>query len=334
MSDTSPAFQFYPGDFLSDKNTALMAPEEIGAYVLLMCYCWKEGSLNDDMEEMALLSRMDEQAFKSSWEKRISSCFIMNDHGEWVHPRLEKERQKQKKWKEKSSAAGKRSARLRKARKKATHSDVEWEYVLKLVGSKCPRCGSECNNFHKDHVKPIYQGGSDGIMNIQPLCSKCNQQKGPENIDHIKDLRPKIKQWLNSGSANNQPPFNSSFSSSTSSSTSDSNTYTGQFEDFWDLYDVKKGKKKAFMEWKKLTESEKAKIMENVPIFLTHFSSKHYTPRPRKYLYNRYWEDEDYQQPKTETNNGSSKQQSGENRTERFIRRGQEVLGEFPDEDT
>lgn len=272
MSDTSPAFQFYPGDFLSDKNTALMTPEEIGAYVLLMCYCWKEGSLNDDMEEMALLSRMDKEAFKSSWEKRISSCFIMNDHGEWVHPRLEKERQKQQKYRQKKAEAGRKGAQSR------------WK---------------------NDDQSPQMAKDSSGMA---------------------------VPKEENS-SATSSPMAKNGPSSSTSSSTSDSNTYTGQFEDFWDLYDVKKGKKKAFMEWKKLTESEKAKIMENVPIFLTHFSSKHYTPRPRKYLYNRYWEDEDYQQPKTETNNGASKQQSGENRTERFIRRGQEVLGEFPDED-
>jgi hypothetical protein len=77
----------------------------------------------------------------------------------------------------------------------------------------------------------------------------------------------------------------------------DDQKYSDRFDAFWELYDIKKGKKKAWLEWKNLTETDKEKIMENVPIFLTHFSSKQYTPRPRKYLYNRYWEDEDYQKP-------------------------------------
>lgn len=99
--------------------------------------------------------------------------------------------------------------------------------------------------------------------------------------------------------------------------------YTDDFEKFWELYDLKKGKKKAWLEWKNLTKQEKQDIFENVPVFLTHFSSKQYTPRPRKYLYNRYWEDEDYQSPQQE----SKQNRNGkENRAERFWRIGEELF--------
>lgn len=34
----------------------------------------------------------------------------------------------------------------------------------------------------KDHVIPLYQGGSDGVDNIQPLCVECNSSKGAEDF--------------------------------------------------------------------------------------------------------------------------------------------------------
>jgi 5-methylcytosine-specific restriction endonuclease McrA len=37
--------------------------------------------------------------------------------------------------------------------------------------------------LERDHIVPIYQGGSDAITNIQPLCKRCNCAKGPETTD-------------------------------------------------------------------------------------------------------------------------------------------------------
>src|SRR6185312_11765498 len=49
----SPAFQFYPNDFLGSGSVAAMTLEEIGAYVLLLCYEWNEGGLPDDLDRLA-----------------------------------------------------------------------------------------------------------------------------------------------------------------------------------------------------------------------------------------------------------------------------------------
>ena len=38
----SPAFQFYPRDFLSDAKVAAMTNEQVGCYWKLICYCWIE----------------------------------------------------------------------------------------------------------------------------------------------------------------------------------------------------------------------------------------------------------------------------------------------------
>lgn len=87
-----------------------------------------------------------------------------------------------RKWKSQESSKT-RSERLAEARKKATHTTAEWESLLSICGNLCVRCGSE-ENIRKDHIVPIYQGGSDGIDNLQPLCQSCNSSKGPDTTDH------------------------------------------------------------------------------------------------------------------------------------------------------
>ena len=77
----SPAFQFYPADFLSDKNTLVMSAQEIGAYCLLIFVCWSEGFLHDDPEELATIARLPLDQFKKSWEKVRSPALSTSKQG-------------------------------------------------------------------------------------------------------------------------------------------------------------------------------------------------------------------------------------------------------------
>ena len=74
-----------------------------------------------------------------------------------------------------------RSERLKLAREKGTHTKIEWEN-MKSFFNECLMCGNN-DNLVKDHIKPIYQGGSDSIDNIQPLCRSCNASKGSDSTD-------------------------------------------------------------------------------------------------------------------------------------------------------
>ena len=78
--------------------------------------------------------------------------------------------------------AQKRSRRMAASRKKGTHTRVEWVSLREFFDC-CVKCGTTEFNLEKDHIMPVYQGGSDGIENIQPLCARCTYDKGPENID-------------------------------------------------------------------------------------------------------------------------------------------------------
>ena len=77
----------------------------------------------------------------------------------------------------------KRSQRLSEARKKGTHTKEQWNELLNLCDYKCVKCQSDIN-IVKDHIIPIYQGGSDSIDNLQPLCKICNSSKGADSTNY------------------------------------------------------------------------------------------------------------------------------------------------------
>lgn len=81
----------------------------------------------------------------------------------------------------------KRSERLANGRKLGTHTPEEWSALVAALGGGCLSCGAR-QDLCKDHVHPLYLGGSDGIDNLQPLCRSCNSKKcGPGNET---DFRP------------------------------------------------------------------------------------------------------------------------------------------------
>ena len=112
---TSPAFQFYPNDWLSSPRIMLMTPAEEGAYIRLLSICWMNGGLPDDDEQLAALSRLGADWFNGSGPK-IRKCF-KKQGTKLYNRRLMKERTKQRIWKEKSRQGGLKSAKRRKHKK-------------------------------------------------------------------------------------------------------------------------------------------------------------------------------------------------------------------------
>ena len=78
-----------------------------------------------------------------------------------------------------------RKIRLAAARSKGSHTEALWLGLVAAFGCRCVMCGNGllAGEVRKDHIVPIYQGGSDGIENIQPLCQACNSSKGPDNFN-------------------------------------------------------------------------------------------------------------------------------------------------------
>lgn len=107
----SPAFQFYPDDFLGSGKVGTMTLRELGAYTMLLCLDWNEVGFVYDEEELARWCRCTRKDFRAVWP-RVSRCFVERG-GRLYNPRLEAEREKQRVWREKSAKGGRRSGEVR-----------------------------------------------------------------------------------------------------------------------------------------------------------------------------------------------------------------------------
>ena len=99
-STRSPAFQFYPGDFLSSSKVQRMSLTEMGAYLKLLCLNWLDGSLPDDVAILASMVGLKQPQFAKMWAGPLHECFEVRG-GRLVNPRLEKERKAQAEFRKK-----------------------------------------------------------------------------------------------------------------------------------------------------------------------------------------------------------------------------------------
>lgn len=115
---SAPAFQLYPGDWLSSGSIILMTPEQEGGYIRLLCYDWSGDGIVDNDAALAALSRLGE-GWLNGGSEIIRKCFIPHPTktGFLTNPRLQKEREKQQEWKEKSREGGLKSAASRRSKR-------------------------------------------------------------------------------------------------------------------------------------------------------------------------------------------------------------------------
>ena len=112
MKNKSPAFQFYPSDFLSDEKVMMMNYEERGIYITLLSVCWIEGSIPSDPE---MLERLLRNGGAIKGLDFILKCFDphLTLEGRLVHKRLDREREKQVEHSKQKSKSGKEGAKKR-----------------------------------------------------------------------------------------------------------------------------------------------------------------------------------------------------------------------------
>lgn len=110
---SSPAFQFYPKEYLASEKVAMMDLACEGPYLRAMCHCWLNGSIPADPKQLARLIGKD---CSEDMARVVQGCFNQHptDPLRLTHLRLDSERDKQRVWSDKSSYGGKKSAEIRK----------------------------------------------------------------------------------------------------------------------------------------------------------------------------------------------------------------------------
>lgn len=107
----SPAFSFYPKDFLVGTVTLSLA--ERGAYITLLSYQWDNGSVPDDARDRCRILGCTRREADAVWERIKEKFDPVGDA--WRNTRLEVERSKQADRRAALAANGSKGGRPKKA---------------------------------------------------------------------------------------------------------------------------------------------------------------------------------------------------------------------------
>lgn len=187
-------YPFHIGDYLS--ATRHLSWEEDCAYRrLLDVYYTSEKPLPAELKQVCRLVLATTDGQREAVATVLEEFFEATPEG-WINSRADAEIERMSAKREKARESAKvgvqarvkknaelRAERMAEARAKGMHTPSEWAAMLDMCDHACVRCGAT-GDLQKDHITPVYQGGSDGINNLQPLCKPCNTSKGPESIDH------------------------------------------------------------------------------------------------------------------------------------------------------
>lgn len=107
----SPAFQWYPTDYLGSQRVQMLTLEEEGAYLRLLCSCWQHGSIPSDLAQLAkLIGKGATPALAASIAHMFTEA---PQKGRLIHDRLETERSKQAEYRAAQSGNGRKGAEKR-----------------------------------------------------------------------------------------------------------------------------------------------------------------------------------------------------------------------------
>ena len=198
----TPAFQFYPGDWLSSPRVMLMTPEQEGAYVRLLCYDWSNDGIPDDDRALSALSRLGEGWFNGG-SRGVRECFISHPKkpGFLTNDRLLKEREKQQNWREKSREGGVKSAESRRSKKGKGGLRVVQPMVNRPVEPKANSSSSSSESFSKPQLAELGEYGAtlDKSFDAGRFFDHYESNGWKVGKTSMKNWKAAVRNWLRNG---------------------------------------------------------------------------------------------------------------------------------------
>lgn len=183
-----PAFQLYPQDFLADLNVRDMSDKELGMYMRLLCHCWIEDGLPADGT-----SRVVEGYFKKS--ATVARCFVEKD-GKYRNPRLDLERERQIRWREKCSKGGVHSAENKK-HIKVTSTKGQVKANSSLLSSPSSLLPSQVREKDKNPSPRLKPKPSDTDIRLTQLLIDLMQKNNPDSLTLMNLTEEGQAKWIN-----------------------------------------------------------------------------------------------------------------------------------------
>ncbi len=94
------------------------------------------------------------------------------------------------KWTKSEAGAVRHYRRAQRWGSDSDYTAAQWETLVSHFGNVCLACGA--NDVTVDHVVPLSRGGSNTLLNLQPLCRQCNSIKG-ESCRDYRDVRTLVQ---------------------------------------------------------------------------------------------------------------------------------------------
>lgn len=169
--------------------------EEEGAYIRLLCFAWREGWIPSCPKRCAVLIG---KGATEMLARVVQGWFNQHpdDAEKMIHLRLEAERQKQLKWREKSAEGGRKSASKRGSNRVNGHSENGSRVVEEWLQPKgnSSSSSSEYNTPSSENAESTPKNGAERKLKIPSSLSSVNGFRAAwvAFVDHRRVLRSKM----------------------------------------------------------------------------------------------------------------------------------------------
>lgn len=179
MSKKSPAFQFYPADWLSSLTITSMTPAQEGAYIRLLAYAWLQPDcgIPDDDQSLSQLSRLGEGWFNGA-SAVLRKCFFKKGN-RLYNKRLLFERKKQAQHRAKSKEGGINSGKSRRDKKLNNEPNAKGTSLLVEPKSNSSSSSSSSSLFVNN-----YSNGSKNAEDPDPERAREAAPPPPSTTSH------------------------------------------------------------------------------------------------------------------------------------------------------